>query len=231
MTLFLFISLFLVCYLLGITSWIIYHGMVSKQQSKETLTISRILTGLLDESKKHTLLLWDSVMRGVGASSEDKTLYAQTLSHLPHHYVSLIAKDGQWCHEILELLKKDHHTKYEQIIIFCGGMDIVCLLSREKIRKNLEQLFLYTKKLSPHVIYISPPDVGKSPIFPFPLSLLYSYRSKVFFETAKECAWKHNAIFIDYYNALIPDYSRDKSHPHDKGHKELFNLLKNALLA
>jgi lysophospholipase L1-like esterase len=175
-------------------------------------------------------MVGDSIMRGVGTSHNRHSLPGLVMSHASTKGVTVYAKDGARCHEVLEVCKELPRKEFSQVILFCGGMDIIYFSRANFIEKNLQELFLHAKSLSPHVIYISPADVGKAPIFIFPVSYIYTYRSRKFLSISRECAEKCGVTFVDYCNSVNKYYAEDKSHPNDNGYRNLFNLFKHHIV-
>ncbi len=213
---------FFVVFVLGVTTWITYFGLQSRVLSRKTKDF------VSSTKMYHTkiLMVGDSIMRGVGTSHLQHTLQALVEAHSPTSYITVVAKDGARCEEIIRALKEKQLEKYHQVILFCGGMDIIHFSSASTIKKNLEELFIYAKSTAPHVLYISPANVGNAPIFPFPVSYIYAQRSRKFFAISRECAKAHGVTFVDYYSSKNTQYAEDKSHPNDSGYKNLFDLFK-----
>ncbi len=221
-----FILFCIILYVLGVTVWIVYFGRVSKALSNETKND----TYIHDASTHKILMVGDSVMRGVGTSDSSHSLGGLVATFLPSASITVCAQDGARSGEILRSLQEKNYGNHDQAIIFYGGMDIIFFSSEDTIKKSLCDLFAYTTSLAPHVIYVSPPDVGSAPIFPFPVSVLYTYRSKKFISLAKVCAKECGVVIVDYSTMKNTHFARDKSHPNDVGYKELFELFKEDII-
>lgn len=211
---------------LGVLFWVAYFFVQSKNLSKKT-------HNFVDNNRaydKKILMIGDSIMRGVGTSHSERSLQALVAKHSPESLVTVFAKDGARAREIMIELKKRDKGKYDQVIIFCGGMDIIYFSSDKEISGRLQELFLYAKLLSSNVLYISPANVGHAPLFPFPLSHVYARRSKNFLDISQECAKKHGITFVDYYSTSHSHYACDKSHPDDYGYEKLFSLFKEHVI-
>jgi lysophospholipase L1-like esterase len=222
-----YIISFLICgYFFLVTAWIIYFSLCSKKLSKKTISYQE-----KDKTGDFSILfLGDSVVRGVGVCDPKDSLAGLTKKHIPCAKITVFAKDGARIDEISSLLQRQPKKKYDQIIIFCGGMDIIKFSKAQKIKERLHELFSYTKTMSSNIVYVSPPDVGISEIFPFPLSLLYSYRSKKFLEYSRACAERCEITFVDYFSFENKEYASDKSHPNEKGYKHMFDIFKTYIL-
>ena len=222
----LFILFLVTIFVLGVTAWIIYFGLQSKALSKETKN-NRYTRNIFT---KKILMVGDSVMRGVGTSSQEYSLCSLVASYSSHSSVTVFAKDGVRCREILEAIKKEKYESHDQVIIFCGGMDIIYFSREDKVKKDLQNLFLYLKSIAPHVVYVSPPNIGNAPIFPFPVSFIYKYRSQKFISIAQDCAYQCGVSIVDYSSIKNIHFARDKSHPSDIGYRKLFELFKEHIV-
>lgn len=227
MTEILFVILALIgFYLYIVIAWALRCGSYSKILSKKIEKFYHLKTAY----NKQILMIGDSVMHGVGATAVSHSLPALVAQHAPHVRVNVFAQDGARCFELVELLEREHFEKQDQVIIFCGGMDVIKFTSKKKIKEDLGKLFSIAKTISTNVTYISPFNIGNSPLFLPPLSYLYAYRSKIFFKIAKKCTEEYGVTYLDYYHSKNDNFAEDRSHPNDKGYKHIFNLLKDQII-
>jgi len=227
----LFFIIYTGLYVAGVTVWVIYFSLKTKRESKLTTLLQKEET---QEPSGPTSILFvgDSIVRGVGARSKETTLGRQIKTHYPNSSFTLQGKDAIGISECSRLLKQNTST-YDLVIIFCGGMDIVTMRSFSHIEKALVHLFEEAKRHGKKVIYITPPNAGNSPLFPFPLSYIYKKRSQRFQAIAKKISSSHSVTFISLYqereNEVLLSkgqlYATDKTHPNDEGYKLWFSKL------
>ncbi len=217
---------FLAIITLEFTLWIGYCCLRSRALSKKT-------KNFVCEDKvyqKRVLMIGDSVIRGVGTSHGGNSLPALITKHSPAIHVTVCAQDGARCREVLQVCREKRFKKFHQVILFCGGMDIIYFSRTDEIKRNLAELFSHAKSISPNVVYVSPADVGSAPVFPFPISYIYTYRSRKFLDISRECAKTYGVTFVDYFSIRNTHYAEDKSHPNDNGYRNLFNLFKHHIV-
>lgn len=215
----------IVLYSIVVTGWVVYFALHSKTLSKKT---NQHISEDLNKSV-NILLLGDSVIRGVGSGDAKNSFAGLIEEHAPHVRVTVIAKDGASIRGVIDNLKKYTIVHCDQVIIFCGGMDIIQFSSMKKIREDLNELFSLSKQVSKNVVFLSPPDVGHSEIFMFPLSALYTYRARNFLEHSRLCAKELNITFVDFFSFKNNEYATDKSHPNEKGYRHMFSFFKEHL--
>ncbi len=216
-------------YLLFVILWAAYFGLWSKVLSKQLHTFKHPN----ENAHKKIVMIGDSAVRGVGVTDAHDSLPGLIEKNTTDTQVRVCALDGARCEEVLRTLhtlKETSCKNCDQIVILCGGMDIIKFTANEKIEHDLQELFYYAKLITPNVVFISPPNVGNAPIFLPPLSSLYSYRSEIFYTISKKCAQEHGIAFVDYFHANNTHYALDKSHPDKVGYMNLFSMLRGYLV-
>ncbi len=228
-----FLIIYIFTYVLWVTVWVTYFSLKTKKESKLTTLLQKEEYPRFSKTTSISILfIGDSIVRGVGARSQETTLGRQIKQHYRTDSFTLQGKDAIGISECSRILKEDTN-KYNLIIIFCGGMDIVTMRSFTHIKRCLTDLFKEAKHRAEKLVYITPPNVGNSPIFPFPLSYIYKKRSQKFQAIAKEISSTHSVTFISLYQdekdeELLSEgglYATDKTHPNDKGYKLWFSKL------
>jgi len=220
--------------IVGDTLWIIYHGLVSKINAQNTIPFSREL----DNPDTVILMVGDSVMLGVGTKDSHHSLAGRMATLYPTSSISTRGIMGGKIRNIIPLVTvRPDGSKWDTIVIFAGGMDIIHCVVNHVYRRNLKTLFKQAEKVSHTVIFISPPNVGLAPIFPFPLSTLYTYRTKCFRRIAQSVATHFSVLYVDLFTEKIDSrfkndlklYSSDLSHPTDRGYGIWFSQIKKVL--
>jgi len=214
--------------------WIAYHGILSKKLAKKTKHFSQFPS---DPTCK-ILVLGDSIACGVGATEECNSLAGRLGSLYPGAYVTTRFINGVKVKKALTLIdtsKKEE--RWNLLVIFLGGMDIIHFTPRKIFSRNISVIFNKAKQCADKVVYVSPANVGLSPIFPFPFSLFYSIHSYFLLKTAKKIAAEMGIIYVDLFENKKNDsfggkvdfYAPDLSHPNDEGYIIWFNKIKEAL--
>lgn len=223
---FLFLGLL---YLLFVFLWAAYFGLWSKVLSKKL----HVFKHQQEKNHKKILVIGDSAVRGVGVTDPQDSLPGLIKKNTMDYQVQVCALDGARCSEVLDslhTLKETSGKNCDQVVIFCGGMDVIKFTSNKKIEHDIQELFYQAKLITSNVVFISPPNVGNAPIFLPPLSNLYSYRSEIFYTISKKCAQEHGVTFVDYFHTVNTHYAQDKSHPDKVGYLNLFSMFKMYLV-
>lgn len=214
--------------------WIFYCALRTKYLAGKAKVFSCDSNG----QTLRTLVVGDSFILGVGVT-DPATSLGGLLSNLYGKESTLVrAVSGVRLHEVIPLLVPiTPSIKWERVVIFCGGMDIVLFSSEKKIRNDLHALFASAKKYSDQIVYISPGNTGIVPVFHFPLSKLYTFRARKFHRVAEEIA-AHEAVdfvstFSEAENSPFKNrqnlYVSDFNHLNDEGCSILFESIKAQL--
>jgi lysophospholipase L1-like esterase len=226
--------LLILCSVIGEALWITYFGLKSKLISKNVKSFSVEPKN----PKRRILVIGDSVVLGVGASDGAHSLVGKIAELYPTSSVIGCGMIGGKTENVLEMLKrKKIDSKLDLIIIMCGGMDVLHFTPPEKYRRNLSDLFKEAKKYTTNVTYILMPNAGVAPIFPFPVSLLYTYYSRKLCKVAQEVTSQEQVTPIHLFNEKKNDplygrfdlYADDLSHPNNKGYSVWFGAVKTVI--
>lgn len=211
---------------------IVRRSMYAKYGAKKT----KPFISEKDTYTKTILLVGDSIAYGVGASAPQFSLAGTIEKEYPAHKVHVRAQPGSGTSSLLQFLKEAEQVQktYNTIIMFSGGMDIIKGLNGDAYKNNLEHAFKKAKQMSPHVIYISPPNVGLAPIFKFPFRYIFSRRAKHFTHVAEVATNNYSITHINLFRTKHEDhlkqdknlYAKDLSHPNDKGYALWFKYFK-----
>ena len=214
--------------------WITYHGLISKKKAKETKIFSRDIPHAMSK----ILIVGDSVILGVGATHLDESLAGKIATVYPESSITTVGINGSKTKDLLSLIDKPSDVaKWNTIIIFSGGMDIIHFVRSVTYANNLSNAFIYAKEIAHTVIYISPPNIGLAPIFPFPISHLYSLYSRKLRTVAKRITEKYHVTHVDLFREQENDhfkarpdlYSSDLSHPNSAGYEVWFKHFKEVI--
>jgi len=132
----------------------------------------------------------------------------------------------------------------ETILVFAVGLndsqilkDNIPRFSLERFRENLGMLSNIGKKISSKIIFVGLTPVDDDKVDPMPWAPEKSYKNesvkKFNFELRLFCE-KEKIDFIDVYSELIKkDYKgllQDGAHPNSKGHKKIYEIVKEFLI-
>lgn len=227
------ILLLLTGYIVFEIVWLTYCGLVAKYLA--TVAVPFNETTAVCPS---TIIAGDSFILGVGVTDPSNSLGGRIAHYFGSTDTVVRAKPGIMLESVVTLLDPtDKCTEWARCILFCGGMDIISFSSEEKIKHDIRVLFRAAKKNSKMVIYISPGNTGIVPIFHFPISKLYTYRSRRFHAIAKQVADEENIIFINTFteekDRLFKSkknlYAADSNHYNDAGYGVMFESIRERI--
>ncbi|MCX6761041.1 MAG: GDSL-type esterase/lipase family protein [Candidatus Nealsonbacteria bacterium] len=133
----------------------------------------------------------------------------------------------------------------ETIIIFAIGINDSYFIKirndfitpPEEFKKNIKKLITLAGKFSSKVIFIGLTPVDELKVTPIPWNADLSYRNeniKKYDEIIKKTCEEENAEFVEIFDKLIKsgdnDLLEDGLHPNSKGHKKIFEGVKDFLI-
>ena len=187
---------------------------------------------LKDSSLKRTMLvLGDSTAVGVG-TSPDFSL-AGLMSAYFSTSVENYAQSGAITEDLGGQVYQAENQHYDLILIQIGANDIIHFRSLTAAAFELEQMLPILKRRSDRILLLTAGDVGNAKIFPWPLNLIISARTRDLRERFIAVAKKENVVYVDIY--ARPDifssdpkryYAPDMLHLSADGYGYWFSIVK-----
>lgn len=186
----------------------------------------------LGQGEKHVLLLGESTVAGVGASSASTTL-AGNFSRIfgDSYQIETIGKKGLRVKEAFSLYLKQKNSeskKSEGVLLFFGANDCFLLTSPQVFKIELESLIQQIQLATgAEWIYLAAiPPVHLFPAFSEQMrSFLYRQRNYLLHEMEAIAARKPQVIFHQIPMDLQPEFfSADGVHPSDLGYQKIAEL-------
>lgn len=181
---------------------------------------------------RRLLVIGDSTAVGTGASSSKWSLAGRLASDFPSIAIENRAKDGAVTAEVEKQLQASEDQHYDAVLIQTGGNDVLRLTSINVFEKQARSLLQLATQHSDHVFVMSVGDIGTSPSVPWPLSPLFSSRSKTIAARFKAVVHQHSAVFVDFTAAAksfesdpTKYYATDGLHPSDEGYRAWYSEL------
>ena len=210
--------------------FLVYQAKKVRKSSPELPAQSPLLT--LGQGEKHVVLLGESTVAGVGASSASTTL-AGNFSRIfgDSHQIETIGKKGLRANEAFSLYlkhKKPECKKSEAVLLFLGANDCFLLTTPQEFKKELESLIQQIQvATNAEWIYLAAiPPVHLFPAFTEQMrSFLYRQRNYLLHEMEAIAARKPQVIFHQIPMDLQPEFfSADGVHPSDLGYQKIAEL-------
>ena len=210
--------------------FLIYQAKKIRKSSPKLPAQSPLLT--LGQGEKHVVLLGESTLAGVGASSASTTLAGNFSRIFGNSYqIEAIGKKGLRVKEAFSLYlkhKNSERKKSEGVLLFLGANDCFLLTSPQEFKKELESLIQQIQVATgAEWIYLAAiPPVHLFPAFSEQMrSFLYRQRNYLLLEIEAIAARKPQVIFHQIPMDLQPEFfSADGVHPSDLGYQKIAEL-------
>lgn len=154
---------------------------------------------------KRILVAGDSTAIGVGAKHPNESIAGRLGKQFPEADITNLGKSGAKLKDLLPLLRGlDHH--YDLIVLQVGANDITHFTSFASIKQALTDILTLSQSISSKTIILSAGNVGKAPMFRWPLSMIFSYRTRAIRDIfMEEIAKSKTAAYVDLYTKLAND--------------------------
>jgi lysophospholipase L1-like esterase len=207
-----------------------YQAKKVRKSSPKLPSQSSLLT--LGQGEKHVVLLGESTVAGVGASSESTTL-AGNFSRIfgDTYQIETIGKKGLRVKEAFSLYlrhKKSRSKKSEGVILFLGANDCFLLTSPQVFKKELESLIQQIRvDTNAEWIYLAAiPPVHLFPAFSEQMRSFLSRQRAYLQREMEDIASNYpKVIYHPIPMDLQPEFfSADGVHPSDLGYQKIAKL-------
>ena len=210
--------------------FLVYQAKKVRKSSPKLPAQSPLLT--LGQGEKHVVLLGESTVAGVGASSATTTLSGNFSRIFGDSYqIETIGKKGLRVKEAFSLYLKHKNSeskKSEGVLLFLGANDCFLLTSPQLFKIELESLIQQIQVATgAEWIYLAAiPPVHLFPAFSEQMrSFLYRQRNYLLHEMEAIAARKPQVIFHQIPMDLQPEFfSADGVHPSDLGYQKIAEL-------
>lgn len=215
------------------------HSLQHLLLAKKIGRLARSFSVFPDNAHARFLIVGDSTAFGTGATDTRNSVAGRLSQDFPETQIENLAKNGTSTKELVEILEpiKTHH--YDLIVIHIGGIDILSLTPLNQIRKHLVKILSLAKGMSQNIILVSAMNIGSSPVFWFPVNILYSFRTRAVRQIFLEESRKATVSYIDLYRQKRHDpfvhspesfFAPDKIHPNDSGYGLWYENIKRDLV-
>jgi lysophospholipase L1-like esterase len=181
------------------------------------------------------LIVGDSTGVGTGAADPAESVAGRIGTALPRLRIDNLAVNGALTRELPEQLRQAPLQHYDAVLVQVGGNDILRFTPLAALRDATRETLRRAQGLAPCVVMMSTGDVGTAPAIPWPLSDVYSWRSRrvreLFIAVSGEAG-------VDYVNLYDPGqdnpflreperyYAADGLHPAGPGYGAWFDELR-----
>ncbi len=185
---------------------------------------------------RHILVLGDSLAVGVGAPPQ-KTIAALLGTALQAN-VENVAVSGAQTRDLAGQMERASRDRYDLILIQIGANDVIRLKSLKEAERNMSALLARAQSASDRVVFLTAGNIGDAPLWPWPLSSLYTVRTLNLREKFMALGESYDALYVDIYahgNLFASDparyYAVDNLHLSEEGYLKWFEIIDTEIRA
>ncbi|MCR4336815.1 MAG: GDSL-type esterase/lipase family protein [Candidatus Omnitrophica bacterium] len=193
---------------------------------------------ILPESSLKILFLGDSTAVGTGAGDPQTSVAGWFGQEFPDAHIMNRSANGRKLRDVLQTfltLPEDH---YQLVVIQVGANDIMRFTSLDVIRHEVSDVLKQAQVISEHVVILHSADVGTAPIFTWPMSWIYSWRSKKVREIYLDMEKNLGILYVDLFAYKTDDiflsdkgkyYAKDFLHLSADGYRIWYEAIRARL--
>lgn len=194
---------------------------------------------MISEARVKILFMGDSLSVGTGSLERDKTVAGRFGQALPSASIRNISENGRKLAGLLACFPKlEKDFGYDLAILQIGANDILKFTPLQTIKSHLREALSRTKEIATDVIVMHSGNVGAAPVFIWPFSQVYKWRTlqvrRIYMSIARELG----AHYIDLFSGTSDElflkqahlyYSADLIHPSAAGYAKWYDEIRTAL--
>lgn len=217
---------------------LIYNAAVIARTLSRSSTVAHQSTAFQTETesaRQRLLVVGDSTAVGTGSAAPEDSVAGRISADFPDIGIDNRAQNGARSRDLVAQLQ-GATGPFKVILMQIGGNDVLRFTSKKQLQHDIDNSLRGAGGLSEHVILMTIGDVGNAPALPWPLSKLFSWRSRVVREVLRDSARRHGAQYLDMLPAsdeqspflADPDryYSKDYLHPSGAGYGVWYKRLR-----
>lgn len=182
------------------------------------------------------LFMGDSTAVGLGATHPSRTVAGRFGQMFPNMSITNLGTSGLKLAGLESKLPLD--ATYDLILLQIGANDILRFTSAKQAASKLDNILGLIRGSSHQVAIIHSGNIGAGPLWPWPIKLIYDYRTRVFRRFYQSITAKHGVVYVDIYLSLPralareqgrSTYGQDLFHPGDLGYELWFKAILQAI--
>jgi lysophospholipase L1-like esterase len=188
-------------------------------------------------SEASLLVVGDSTGVGTGAEEARHSLAGRLGSELPTVRIDNLAQNGAKTGDVTDQLRAAPLPRYDAILVQVGGNDALRFTSLEAVATAIDRVLALARAKSDYVALMSTGDLGEAPAMPWPVSGLFSWRSRAVRDRFAAAAAEHGIDYVDLFApvkanpfAREPDryYAPDGLHLSGAGYAVWYDRLRES---
>lgn len=224
----------LTAYLLLETISMVSDGLVARMLGRESVPLCRHVP----EPRATIMIIGDSTAVGTGAHQPSQTIAGRLASDFPNTTILNHGINGAGSNELKTILDEHPEWRADILIVHIGGIDLLGLRSLRKLRDNLSVILEKSAVISPRIMLLTSSNLGSIPYFHFPISLLFSWRTRQIRNFLLERSRRNDFVYVDLFDEPADDpflrdrakyFAHDNIHPSGDGYGIWYDRLRTAL--
>lgn len=152
----------------------------------------------LAQADRRVLVAGDSTGVGAGAASAQETIAAMLARDFRNACVSNVARHGARCRDLPQQIAASPHARYDLVLLFAGGNDVLNGTPADQLARDVEAALAAARQRADAVVFVSTPDIGHAPLFPWPVSTLLSRRTYAAREIFVRASRAAGVAYLDF---------------------------------
>lgn len=199
------VRMLLTLVLLVLIAWVTFIAYrLHVARTLAVATIAQTVPFQLDDAarKETMLVLGDSTAYGVGAKYPQESTAGRVSSALGIN-VDNVSSSGAKVSGLRDQLLRAPGNKYQFALVQIGANDVMYFASLKESAETLDIFLTSLSSRASRIMFLTSGDIGKAPIWLFPLNYIYTMRTRAWRELLMPILAKHNVLFVDLYT--LPD--------------------------
>ena len=185
------------------------------------------------DSRFKVLFAGDSTAVGTGLLDNSQSTAGLLRKDLPDFDVENYSRNGLRLKWMIDILNTLQGRKFDLAVLQIGANDILFFTPIQEIRDDQARVLNLTKNIAQRIIILHSGDIGQSPLFIWPFSWIYTWRSLKVREIYSH-RQDDRVSYIDLYalnkgKSYSGCYARDNLHLNKKGYAIWYGYIKNRL--
>lgn len=183
------------------------------------------------------LVVGDSTAVGTGAESPNLSTAGYFHQDFPTAEIINTSKNGAKVTDIIKMLNQVT-GRFDLVLIQGGANNIIYFTPLATAEAEMTDLLKAAKIHSDNVVLLTSGNIGMAPIWPWPLSIFYTQRSRTFLAAFENIAKANGALFVKLFQERQDDvfirdvkkyYAADGLHLTGAGYKAWYDQIRQTM--
>jgi len=230
-----FLSLIFLGFIIFEAVRIIIGSQKAVQAGKKVKPVSQSILG----STANLLVIGDSTSYGTGATSQANSLVGMLAADYSKISIVNASENAMNVAQVKDKMCSMLDQKFDIVMIHVGGIDSLKLTPLDTLRSDLETIFSTANNMGAKItVLVSVNNVGSVPLFRFPLSVMYTYRSRQVSQLCDDVCRAQGALHVPLFTEVQEEplfseggghFSADGIHPNDVGYKIWYDKIQSVV--